>query len=232
MELRVIAVPGIGEVVAGDDIGRLVVDAAHAGGNPIEPGDVVVVAQKIVSKAEGRLVAASTREEAREVARREARRVVRETPAHLILETRQGQICANAGVDQSNVAEGYVTLLPRDSDASAARIRRTIEAAVGAPVAVIVSDTFGRAWREGHTNVAIGSDGIAPMKDYRGQTDPQGREMIVTQIAQIDELAAAAELVQRKLDRVPATIIRGYEWEPSEGRAADLVRPPERDLFR
>lgn len=231
-ELRLIPIAGIAEVTAGADIGALVADAAAAQTTPIEPGDVVVIAQKVVSKAEGRLVAATTREEAREVAKREARRVVRETEQHLIAETDQGFVCANAGVDMSNVPDGTVALLPKDSDVSAGRIRTAIEERCGSPVAVIVSDTFGRAWRIGHTNVAIGSAGLAALRTYEGKVDPAGRELLVTQIAQIDELAGAAELVMDKLERIPAVIVRGYEWEPGGGRAVDLVRPPAEDLFR
>lgn len=227
-----IPVAGLGEVDAGADIGALVCDAAAAQGTPVSPGDVVVVAQKIVSKAEGRLVAASTREEARASALREARRVVRETPEHLIAETHHGFVCANAGVDMSNVAEGTAALLPRDPDSSAARIRATLEERSGSPVAVIVSDTFGRAWRVGQTNVAIGAAGLTALRTYEGRLDPAGRELAVTQIAHIDELAAAAELVMGKLDRVPAAIVRGYEWEPASGSARDVVRPPDEDLFR
>lgn len=231
-ELRIIPVHGIGEVAAGDDVGAIVADAAAAQEIPVAPGDVVVIAQKIVSKAEGRIVAAATPDEARAVARREARRIVRETPKHLIVETAHGFVCANAGVDSSNVPDGVVSLLPRDPDASAARIRVTLENRCGSPIGVIVSDTFGRAWRVGQTNVAIGSSGPAPMRDHRGQRDPAGRELAVTEIAHTDELAAAAELVMGKLDRVPAAIVRGYPWEPAPGGAADLVRPPGQDLFR
>jgi coenzyme F420-0:L-glutamate ligase/coenzyme F420-1:gamma-L-glutamate ligase len=218
--------------VAGADLGALIADAAAAQGTPVETGDVIVLAQKIVSKAEGRLVPASTREEARAVARREARRIVRETPEHLIVETRQGFVCANAGVDSSNVPPGFMSLLPRDSDASADRIRAGLETICGGPVGVIVSDTFGRAWRLGQTNVAIGSSGLPPVRDYKGKLDSSGRELAVTEIAHIDELAAAAELVMGKLDRVPVAIVRGYQWEPGGGRAVDLVRPAAQDLFR
>lgn len=231
-ELRVIPVAGMDEVGAGADVGALVCDAAESQGSPIVPGDVVVIAQKIVSKAEGRIVAADTREEARAAALREARRVVRETQDHLIVETHHGLVCANAGVDMSNVPEGRASLLPSDPDASAARIRATIEQRCGAPVAVIVSDTFGRAWRMGHTNVAIGSSGMDALRTYEGRTDPAGRELLVTQIAHLDELAGAAELVQDKLARIPATIVRGYTWEPGDGSAHDLVRPTNEDLFR
>jgi coenzyme F420-0:L-glutamate ligase/coenzyme F420-1:gamma-L-glutamate ligase len=231
-ELRLIPVHGVGEVQPGADVGALVSEAAAAHSTPIAPGDVVVIAQKIVSKAEGRLVQATTRDEARAVARREARRVVRETEQHLIAETNQGFVCANAGVDMSNVPDGTVALLPKDADASAERIRATIEKWCGSPVAVIVSDTFGRAWRIGHTNVAIGSAGLDALRTYEGKTDPAGRELLVTQIAQIDELAGAAELVMDKLERIPAVIVRGYDWQPGGGRAVDLVRPPDEDLFR
>ncbi len=231
-ELRVIPIGGLGEIEAGADIGALVVDAAEAQGTPIAPDDIVVIAQKIVSKAEGRVVAASTKEDGRAAAMREARRVVRSTADHLIVETHDGLVCANAGVDMSNVAEGTASLLPKDADASAARIRATIEQRCGAPVAVVVSDTFGRAWRIGHTNVAIGSAGLDALRTYEGRTDPAGRELLITQIAHIDELAAAAELVMDKLDRIPATIVRGYTWTPGMGTARDLVRPVAEDLFR
>jgi coenzyme F420-0:L-glutamate ligase/coenzyme F420-1:gamma-L-glutamate ligase len=226
-ELRVIGVRGLPEVGAGADIGALIADAVT-----VEPTDVVVVAQKIVSKAEGRIVPADTREDARAIAKREAKRIVRETPDHLIVETHHGFVCANAGVDMSNVLAGTAALLPKDPDSSADRVRRSLEERCGPPIAVIVSDTFGRAWRIGHANVAIGSSGIAALRTYVGQVDPAGRELVVTQIAQIDELASAAELVMDKLDRVPVAIVRGYRWTPAPGTARELVRPPEQDLFR
>ena len=231
-ELRIVPVLGLDEIRAGDDVGALVADAAADQQTPVSAGDVVVIAQKIVSKAEGRLVAVDDRSQVRETVRRQARRIVRETATQLIVETRHGFVCANAGVDSSNVDEGHVALLPRDPDASAVRIRATLEARTSGPVAVIVADTFGRAWRLGQTNVAIGSAGIAPLRDHRGEVDPSGRILNVTEIAQIDELAAAAELVMGKLDRVPAAIVRGYPWAVSEGRTTDLVRPASQDLFR
>jgi coenzyme F420-0:L-glutamate ligase / coenzyme F420-1:gamma-L-glutamate ligase len=232
-EIRVIAIEGLPEVEAGAQIGALTAEAAESQDTPIEPGDVVVIAQKIVSKAEGRLVPADTREEARAAALKEARRVVRSTPDHLILETHHGLVCANAGVDMSNVAEGTASLLPKDPDSSAGRIRGEIESSCGSPVAVIVSDTFGRAWRTGQTNVAIGASGIEAVRRYDGMFDEAGRELLVTEIAHIDELAAAAELVMDKLARVPVAIVRGYAWNSSElSRASDLVRPPGKDLFR
>lgn len=231
-EVRVIGVPGIGEVEAGADVGAVVIDAAAAMGSPVEPRDIVVIAQKIVSKAEGRLVPAATREDARAAARREARRVLRDTPSYLIVETHFGHVCANAGVDMSNTPDGYAALLPKDPDASSQRIRRTLEERAGSPIAVIVSDSFSRTWRIGQTNVAIGASGMTAVRDYRGEFDPAGRELVVTQIAHLDELAGAAELVMGKLDRTPVAIIRGYEWSPSDEGARDLIRPASDDLFR
>jgi coenzyme F420-0:L-glutamate ligase/coenzyme F420-1:gamma-L-glutamate ligase len=154
-DLRVFGIGGFPEIEAGADIGAMIADTGQ-----VEPGDVVVIAQKIISKAEGRMVPAFTREDARAAARREAKRIVRETEQHMIVETHHGFVCANAGVDMSNVPDGVVALLPKDSDRSAARIRATLEERIGTPIAVIVSDTFGRAWRIGHANVAIGSSGI------------------------------------------------------------------------
>jgi coenzyme F420-0:L-glutamate ligase/coenzyme F420-1:gamma-L-glutamate ligase len=226
-DVRIIPVPGIGEVVAGDDVGAIVLE--HAG---VEPNDIVVIAQKIVSKAEGRVVEANDREDARAAARREARRILRDTPSYLIVETHFGLVCANAGVDMSNIDDGYAVLLPKDPDASCDRIRKTLEDRVGPPVGVIMSDTFGRTWRIGHSNVAIGASGIKAVRDYRGQFDPAGRELVVTQIAHLDELAGAAELVMGKLDRVPVAIVRGYPWEPADEGARALIRPMADDLFR
>ena len=218
--------PGIPEVTAGADVGALIADTIA-----VEPGDVVVIAQKIVSKAEGRVVPAKDREDARDAARREARRILRDTPSYLIVETHFGLVCANAGVDMSNVDDGYAVLLPKNPDASADRIRKTLEERAGSPIGVIISDSFGRTWRIGQTNVAIGASGIAAVRDYRGEVDPAGRELVVTQIAHLDELAGAAELVMGKLDAVPAAVVRGVD-AAGDGRARDLVMPPERDLFR
>lgn len=226
-ELRIIAVEGMPEVVPGDDIGALVIEHAT-----VRPRDVVVIAQKIVSKAEGRIVPADTKEDARAAAKREARRIVRESSEHLIVETHHGFVCANAGVDMSNVEAGTAVLLPKDPDGSADRIRRTLEERCGGPVVVIVADTFGRPWRIGQTNVAIGSSGMPALRGYKGQFDPAGRELLVTEIAHVDELAGAAELVMNKLDGVPAAIVRGYPFEAGEGAVRDIVRPTAMDLFR
>ena len=249
-EVRIIGIEGIPEVQAGDDLPALIVAAARAGAVAIEAGDVLVVTQKIVSKAEGRIVdmetvrpspfaleyAAAFEKDARqiEVVLSETKRIVRMEHGVMICETRHGFICANAGVDASNVEKtGTLCLLPIDSDASARRIREAVRAALGVQVAVIVSDTFGRPWREGHLNFAIGVAGIGPLIDYAGQHDPAGYELRVTQMAVVDELAAAAELVHGKLARVPVAIIRGVEYQVSEEAAvSQLIRPPEKDMFR
>ena len=230
-------------------MGAMVAKAAADGGSPIEAGDVVVVTQKIVSKAEGRVVLLSDVTPSAfaeqiaerydkdprlvEVVLRESSRVVRMDQGVIITETRHGFICANSGVDQSNVeTHGEVALLPVDPDASASAIKATIAREAGADVAVIISDTFGRPWREGCTDVAIGVAGMDPLVDYRGVSDPAGHELRATVIAAADELASAAELVMGKLDRVPAAIVRGYAYEPGGAGASALVRPPEGDLFR
>lgn len=247
-EMRVIGLTGLPEVKVGDDLLALIAEAAARQGTPIEAGDVVVVTQKVVSKAEGRVVALDSVKpspEAERLARetgkdprlaelilRESVRIVRQREGTLITETRHGFVCANAGIDASNVGEGYVSLLPEDPDRSAAAIRDGIREGAGLEVAVVISDTFGRPWREGHTNVAVGIAGMAPFVDYVGEKDPHGYELRVSSLAVADELAAAAELVMGKLSRVPVAIVRGYPYPPGCGTARDMVRPPERDLFR
>jgi coenzyme F420-0:L-glutamate ligase/coenzyme F420-1:gamma-L-glutamate ligase len=247
-EIRIFGLSGLPEVHAGDDLPGLIAEAAREAGG-LEDGDVLVVTQKVVSKAEGRIVelagvqpsvwaeqiAAMWEKDARqvEVVLRESKRVVRMGHGVMICETQHGFICANAGVDASNVeALGTVCLLPVDPDASARHVRRRVHDTQGADVAVIISDTFGRAWREGHVNFAIGCAGIVPRIDYAGQVDPAGYELRVTQIAVVDELAAAAELVQRKLDRVPVAVVRGVQYPRGEGSVRELIREAEKDLFR
>lgn len=249
MEVRIIGIEGLPEVRPGDDLPALILDAARRQGFAFETGDVLVVTQKVVSKAEGRIIDLASVEPgpfAQEIARRwekdarvvevvlrESARIVRMDRGVLICETKHGFVCANAGVDASNVERlGTVALLPEDPDASAEAIRRRVEAATGASVAVVVTDTFGRPWREGHVNFAIGVAGMEPVVDYAGQTDPAGYELRVTQMAVADELAAAAELVQGKLARVPVAVVRGYRWQPGDGSARRLIRDAERDLFR
>ena len=247
-ELHIFAVPGIPDVAPGADLGALVADAVAQSGHAVEHGDVFVVAQKIVSKAEGALIrldevvpsplaeqwAAAHGKDATvvEVIFRESRRIVRMDRGILITETHHGFVCANAGVDESNVAPGFVTVLPRDPDASAERLRAALSEACGSPVAAIVSDTFGRPWREGFVNVALGVAGLQPLIDYRGCRDPFGRALQATVIALADELAGAAEIVTRKTARTPVAIVRGAgEWA-GEGSGRMLLREAERDLFR
>ena len=249
--VTLIGIEGMPDIGPGDDLAALTVEAARRQGTPPASGDVVVVTQKVVSKAEGRLVrlaevepsafatevARATDKDPRlvEVVLREATRIVRMERGVIITETRHGFRCANSGVDSSNVgpeAGEAVTLLPEDPDASARRIREGILAATGAQVAVIISDTFGRPWREGAGNVAVGVAGLEPLHDYRGQQDLYGRDLHSTVIAVADELAAAAELVTNKLTRVPVAIIRGYPFQAAESGMAPLIRDASRDLFR
>lgn len=249
-EIRIIPVRGIGEVRPGDDVAALILGALAASGQALEQGDVLVVTQKIVSKAEGRLVdpdtvepsafarqiAAQGRKDAgfQEVVLRESRRIVRMANGVLITETHTGLICANSGVDESNVAGGRVVcLLPEDPDASSAAIRAAVRERAGVTVAVVISDTFGRPWRDGQVNVAIGCAGIRPLSDFAGVDDPYGYTMHATLIAVADELASAAELAMGKVDQVPAAIVRGYAYEPSEDATSrPLIRDPKFDLFR
>ncbi len=247
-QVQIIGVAGMPEIRPGDDLAALILEAARGQGMDVEDGDVLVVTQKIVSKAEGRLVdlrqvepsaraqemAARTGKDARllEVILRESQRIVRQERGVIICETKHGFVCANAGVDTSNVGGGVVSLLPEKPDESAERIRAVLAERAGVSIAVIISDTFGRPWREGHTNVAIGVAGMSPVKDYVGQTDPHGYVLRVSTMAVADELAAAAELVMEKLSRVPVAIVRGFDYERAEGSARGLIRPRERDLFR
>ena len=246
--IELIGVPGIREVTVGNDLGALIAGALRDAGIEVADGDVFVVAQKIVSKAEGRVVkldsvepsaraqewATSYDKDARvvEVVLRESKRIVRMERGVLISETEHGFVCANAGVDTSNVAEGMVTLLPKDPDASARQMRSELEAAFGVRLAVIVSDTFGRPWREGLVNVALGISGIAPLIDYRGQKDSHGNALKVTVIAIADELASAAELAMKKSAGIPVAIVRGFDYESDDASGLELIRVPELDLFR
>jgi coenzyme F420-0:L-glutamate ligase/coenzyme F420-1:gamma-L-glutamate ligase len=241
-------VQGIGEVAPGDDLGALIINAVKRLGLKVGAGDVFVVAQKITSKAEGRIVAldsirpspeaerwaAAHQKDARlvEVALGETRRTIRMERGILISETRHGFVCANAGVDASNTPPGTATLLPEDPDASARRLLAQLEKAFAAHVAVIISDTFGRPWREGLVNVALGVAGIAPLVDYRGQPDAFGRPLQSTVIAVADELASAAELVMGKASRVPVAIIQGFKSSGTVGSGRNLLRAADQDLFR
>ena len=256
-EIRVRALEGIPEILQGMDLAKIVLtslenaglhspksSASAAVADPI----ILVVAQKIVSKSEGRLArldsvtpspqaeawAAEYQKDARmvEVVLQQPRRIVRMERGIMIVETHHGFVCANAGVDASNVPAGTVALLPQDPDASAARLRQAAEGALRRQVGVIISDTFGRPWRVGLMNVALGVSGLSPFIDYRGQRDSYGRTLQATVLAVADELAAAAGLVMGKTAGIPAVLIEGFHYVPSAGCGRDLIRSPEDDLFR
>jgi coenzyme F420-0:L-glutamate ligase/coenzyme F420-1:gamma-L-glutamate ligase len=234
--LQIWSVEGIGEVRPGDQLGEIVAGACAAPPNgPLADGDVLVVTQKVVSKAEGQLVAIDPEDPLshKQLVEDEAVRIVRRRGDLVITETRHGFICANSGVDLSNVERGYAALLPIDSDRSARRVRDIVRAQLGVTVGVIVSDTFGRPWRRGLTDVAIGVAGIAGVVDLRGTDDALGRTMQVTEVAVADELASAAEHVMGKSSGVPVAVVRGAD--PSwlrDSSVGELIRPPQEDLFR
>jgi coenzyme F420-0:L-glutamate ligase / coenzyme F420-1:gamma-L-glutamate ligase len=230
-EIRLLPVEGLPEIHPGDILSDLI--AAHA---DVQTGDVVVVTQKVVSKAEGRLVPVDPNDPTshKQVVLDESVRVLRRRGELIMTETRHGFVCANAGVDLSNVERGYAALLPVDPDRSARRIRDGLRARLGVDVGVLVSDTFGRTWRRGVTDVAIGTAGIAGVVDLRGTSDAFGRQLQVTEVCVADELAAAAELVMGKSAGVPVALIRGVnpEWLRESSVRAEIVRPPQEDLFR
>lgn len=249
MQITITGISGIPEVGVGDDLTALILAGCRATGLALQQGDVVVVTQKIVSKAEGCLVdlrevepspfalqyAEKWGKDPRqiEVVLRESRRIVRMDRGIIISETHHGFVCANAGVDASNVpGEHIVGLLPRDSDASAARIGQGIKQETGLDLPVIISDSFGRAWRNGIINIAIGVSGLQSLIDYRGQHDQHGYLMHATVIAVADELASAAELVMGKLEACPVAIVRGYPYAAADGTAQELIMDPARDMFR
>jgi coenzyme F420-0:L-glutamate ligase / coenzyme F420-1:gamma-L-glutamate ligase len=244
-DVRAIPLRGIGELREGDDLAAVLVEAAGRAGGILD-GDVLVVAQKAVSKTEGRVVtlddveasprarelAADSDPRRMEVILRESRRIIRSRPPLVIAETRHGFVCASAGVDASNApAPGMLVLLPLDPDASARRLRQRVRELAGVDVAVVVSDSFGRAWRRGTTDVALGVAGLTALLDLEGERDAIGYELHATQIAVADEIAGAAELVMGKTRGIPAAIVRGLELT-GDGSGRDLVMPPERDLFR
>jgi len=227
VSVEILPLGGLPEVAAGDDLAALLVPAIREVG--ARPGDVVVVTQKVVSKSEGRLVEADDRTVWVE---RETRRVVARRGDLVIAETRHGFVCANAGVDASNVDAGFLTLLPEDPDASAERLRDALMRALRVPLGVVVTDTFGRAWRSGLVNVAIGCAGLPALLDLRGTPDDRGRELEATVVALADEIAAASGLVMTKASRVPAAIVRGVVVDGPATPASSLIRPAQEDLFR
>lgn len=247
--VSLIPVPGLPEIVPGSDLAEMILAAAAEAGTPLVDGDVVVVTSKVVSKAEGAVIELDTVEPSEfarrwsvewdkdprvvEVVLRESRRVVRQIGPVLITETHHGFVCANSGVDQSSSgAAGRVVVLPSDSDASARRIRARF-AGLGVTVAVVISDTFGRPWREGQTDVCIGVAGIAPIRSYIGEVDPHGHEFRVQELCVVDEIAAAAELVKGNTSRIPVAVVRGVEYVADESATmAPVLRDSSRDLFR
>jgi coenzyme F420-0:L-glutamate ligase/coenzyme F420-1:gamma-L-glutamate ligase len=246
--LELMGVTGLSEIQAGDSIGDLICQACSSQGIELIDNDVLVIAQKIVSKAEGRVVclddiqpSARARELAAqldkepdlvEVILRESRAIVRTGGRALIVETHHGFICANAGVDQSNVGQRQVALLPKDPDSSARQIRKEIERRTGKAPALIISDSFGRPWRVGTVDVAVGVSGLKAIKDERGMTDPYGYRLKAAVAAVADEMAAAAELVMGKRDGIPVVIVRGCEIEKEKGSVKELLRPETEDIFR
>jgi coenzyme F420-0:L-glutamate ligase / coenzyme F420-1:gamma-L-glutamate ligase len=249
MKIEIVGVPNIPEIQQGDDLPRLILAGCESGGIRLAADDVLIVTQKIVSKAEGRMVdlndvtpsqfaqdyAQKWGKDPRqiEVVLQESARIVRMDKGVIICETRHGFVCANAGVDASNVPGGHlVTLLPVDSDASALAIRKAVRGETGVDVPVIVSDSFGRPWRQGIINIAIGVSGLAPLRDFRGEDDPYGYRMHATVISVADELASAAELVMGKVDACPVAVVRGYPFVRAEGSSRELVIDPARDMFR
>jgi coenzyme F420-0:L-glutamate ligase/coenzyme F420-1:gamma-L-glutamate ligase len=230
VSVEILPITGVPEVRPGEDLVAMLAPALRAAG--VRPGDVVAVTQKIVSKAEGRIVSESEAPRSTWV-ERETARVVAVRDDVVITQTRHGFVCANAGVDASNVDPGLLTLLPEDPDASAERLRKGLSEAIGDDVSVVVTDTFGRAWRRGVVNVAIGCAGLAALVDLRGTHDHTGRVLEATVVALADEVAAASGLVMGKAARVPAAIVRGVDPTPVPAApASELVRPPEEDLFR
>lgn len=249
-EIRIIPIKGMDEIVPGADLGGLIYEALLKQDLMLEQGDILVVTQKIVSKAEGRMIhladiqpspfaqtiAEQHQKDARhvEVVLRESKRIIRMDRGIIISETQHGFICANAGIDESNVnGDGVLLLLPVNPDQSAQTVRLRLQALAGENhIAVLISDTWGRPWREGQVNMAIGLAGMEPLVDYRGQRDHYGYELQASAIAVADELAATAELVMGKIDQIPVAIIRGYTYLPREGNSRPLLRHSAMDMFR
>jgi coenzyme F420-0:L-glutamate ligase/coenzyme F420-1:gamma-L-glutamate ligase len=246
--VQVFPLRGIPRVKPGDDLLGYITRSLEAGGIVLQDSDVVVVTQKVVSKAEGRVVKIDDIRPGRkakllaeelgkdprtvQIILSESKRIVRKGHGVLIMETKHGFVCANAGIDQSNVEEGYLTLLPEDPDRSARRIRRRLEAATGKRLAVIITDTFGRPWRDGQVDVAIGCSGLAPLEDLVGTTDPYGHTLRVTQPAIVDEIASASELVMRKHSLTPAAVVRGVTYKRGDEGVRSIVRERRMNLFR
>lgn len=233
MAVTVLPIEGIGEARRGDDVATLIGDAVD-GQHNLDDRDIVVVTHKLISKAEGQVVelADDGPDAHRHLVEQEAVRIIRRRGPLVIAQTRHGFICANAGVDRSNAGPARAVLLPEDPDKSANRIRLRLQQRFGVSIAVIVTDTFGRAWRRGLVDVAIGVAGMEPIEDLRGQTDTFGKVLEVSEVAIVDEIAAAADLVMGKATAIPAAIVRGVSWKPSDAGIRPLLRPADEDLFR
>jgi coenzyme F420-0:L-glutamate ligase/coenzyme F420-1:gamma-L-glutamate ligase len=229
--ISIFGVPGLPEIEPGDDLAAMIVDAIAGEGLELADNDILVITHKVVSKQEGRIVEIPTEEAYRAVIAEESVTIIRRRGDLVIAQTRHGFICANAGVDRSNVAAGYALLLPIDPDRSAHRLRTLIARATGADIGVVITDTFGRPWRRGLVDVAIGVSGVTAIVDLKGTTDTHGNELNVTEVNVVDEIAAAADLVMGKATGIPVAIVRGLAVS-GDGRATDIVRPATEDLFR
>jgi coenzyme F420-0:L-glutamate ligase/coenzyme F420-1:gamma-L-glutamate ligase len=229
--ISIFGIAGLPEIEPGDDLASMIVDAIANEGLELASDDILVVTHKVVSKQEGRIVEIPTEEAYRAVIAGESVSIIRRRGDLVIAQTRHGFICANAGVDRSNVAEGYALLLPMDPDRSAHRLRTLITRAAGVDIGVVITDTFGRPWRKGLVDVAIGVSGVTAIVDLKGTTDTHGNELNVTEVNVVDEIAAAADLVMGKATGIPVAIVRGLSLS-GDGRATDIVRPANEDLFR
>ena len=228
--IEIIPVYGLPEFKKNDDLIEILTTTLKNNSETLLNGDVVIVTQKIISKIEDRAVDLKVTD-INEVLKEESTQILRKRGETVIARTRHGFICANAGIDKSNIDKGYALLLPVDPNKTAKTIRRKIKAEFDLDIAVIISDTFGRAWRKGQTNVAIGSSGIEPLTSYIGTTDSYGNDLMATEIAIIDELAGASELVMNKVDEVPVAIIRGYKYKFSDKSTDEIIRSDDEDFF-
>ncbi|NND24321.1 MAG: coenzyme F420-0:L-glutamate ligase [Acidimicrobiia bacterium] len=228
--MEIIPVYGLPEFKKNDDLIEILTTTLKNNSETLLNGDVVIVTQKIISKIEDRAVDLKVTD-INEVLKEESTQILRKRGETVIARTRHGFICANAGIDKSNIDKGYALLLPVDPNKTANTIRRKIKAEFELDIAVIISDTFGRAWRKGQTNVAIGSSGIEPLTSYIGTTDSYGNDLMATEIAIIDELAGASELVMNKVDEVPVAIIRGYKYKFSDKSTDEIIRSDDEDFF-
>ena len=226
-KIEIIPVTGLPEFKSNDDLVEILINTLN---NPLTENDILVITQKIISKIENRTVNLQDKDFS-EVLKDEATQIIRKRGETIIARTKHGFICANAGIDKSNIEQGYALLLPEDPDKTAYKIRKQIFARNSINVAVIISDTFGRAWRKGQTNVAIGCSGIEPMVSYIGTTDSFGNDLMATEIAIVDELASASELVMNKIDEIPIAIVRGYSYENSDKGIKEIIRADDEDFF-